>query len=57
MRLAATHGGTLHLVLSDGVLSGVRVPELLRVVATLRLPGRTRRIRVRASLRIEPPGP
>jgi CheY-like chemotaxis protein len=30
MRLAATHGGTLHLVLSDGVLSGVRVPELLR---------------------------
>ena len=30
MRVAATHHGVIHLVLSDGVLSGVRVPELLR---------------------------
>jgi PAS domain S-box-containing protein len=30
MRLAASHHGVIHLVLSDGVLSGVRVPELLR---------------------------
>ena len=30
MRFAATHDGVIHLVLSDGVLSGVRVPELLR---------------------------
>ncbi len=30
MRLAASHDGVIHLVLSDGVLSGVRVPELLR---------------------------
>ena len=30
MRLAASHGGPIHLLLSDGVLSGIRVPELLR---------------------------
>jgi PAS domain S-box-containing protein len=30
MQIAAAHSGTIHLVLSDGVLSGVRVPELLR---------------------------
>jgi two-component system, cell cycle sensor histidine kinase and response regulator CckA len=30
MRFAATHDGEIDLVLSDGVLSGVRVPELLR---------------------------
>jgi PAS domain S-box-containing protein len=30
MRLAASHAGPIHLLLSDGVLSGVRVPELLR---------------------------
>jgi signal transduction histidine kinase/CheY-like chemotaxis protein len=30
MRIAATHDGVIHLLLSDGVLSGVRVPELLR---------------------------
>src|SRR5216683_4699905 len=30
MRVAAAHEGEIHLVLSDGVLSGVRVPELLR---------------------------
>ncbi len=30
MRVAAAHDGEIHLVLSDGVLSGVRVPELLR---------------------------
>ncbi len=30
MALAATHRGPIHLLLSDGVLSGVRVPELLR---------------------------
>jgi len=29
-RIAATHDGVIHLVLSDGVLSGMRVPELLR---------------------------
>ena len=30
MALAAAHQGPIHLVLSDGVLSGVRVPQLLR---------------------------
>ncbi len=30
MALAASHAGPIHLLLSDGVLSGVRVPELLR---------------------------
>jgi CheY-like chemotaxis protein len=30
MRVAAAHQGVIHLVLSDGVLSGVRVPDLLR---------------------------
>ena len=30
MALAAAHQGPIHLLLSDGVLSGVRVPELLR---------------------------
>jgi PAS domain S-box-containing protein len=30
MTLAATHEGPIHLLLSDGVLSGIRVPELLR---------------------------
>ena len=30
MVLAAEHQGPIHLLLSDGVLSGVRVPELLR---------------------------
>ncbi|HEV8380431.1 MAG TPA: ATP-binding protein [Gemmatimonadales bacterium] len=30
MRLAAQHEGPIHMLLSDGVLSGVRVPELLR---------------------------
>jgi CheY-like chemotaxis protein len=30
MALAAEHEGAIHLLLSDGVLSGVRVPELLR---------------------------
>ena len=30
MALAAQHEGPIHLLLSDGVLSGVRVPELLR---------------------------
>ncbi len=30
MALAAAHPGPIHLLLSDGVLSGVRVPELLR---------------------------
>jgi DNA-binding NtrC family response regulator len=30
MILAAEHRGPIHLLLSDGVLSGVRVPELLR---------------------------
>jgi len=30
MSLAASHEGPIHLLLSDGVLSGVRVPELLR---------------------------
>ena len=30
MALAASHQGPIHLLLSDGVLSGVRVPELLR---------------------------
>jgi PAS domain S-box-containing protein len=30
MVLAAQHEGPIHLLLSDGVLSGVRVPELLR---------------------------
>jgi PAS domain S-box-containing protein len=30
MRLAASHPGPIHLLLSDGVLSGIRVPELLR---------------------------
>src|SRR6267378_2535873 len=34
MSLAASHEGPIHLLLSDGVLSGVRVPELLsRIVA------------------------
>ncbi|HLZ45650.1 MAG TPA: ATP-binding protein [Gemmatimonadales bacterium] len=30
MTIAAAHDGPIHLLLSDGVLSGVRVPELLR---------------------------
>ena len=30
MHLAAAHTGPIHLLLSDGVLSGIRVPELLR---------------------------
>ena len=30
MALTASHDGPIHLLLSDGVLSGVRVPELLR---------------------------
>ena len=30
MRLAASHAGEIQLLLSDGVLSGMRVPELLR---------------------------
>jgi len=30
MTLAAEHDGPIHLLLSDGVLSGIRVPELLR---------------------------
>ena len=30
MALATAHPGPIHLLLSDGVLSGVRVPELLR---------------------------
>ena len=30
MALAARHDGPIHLLLSDGVLSGIRVPELLR---------------------------
>jgi two-component system, cell cycle sensor histidine kinase and response regulator CckA len=30
MALAAEHSGPIHLLLSDGVLSGIRVPELLR---------------------------
>jgi PAS domain S-box-containing protein len=30
MALAAEHQGPIHLLLSDGVLSGIRVPELLR---------------------------
>jgi PAS domain S-box-containing protein len=30
MTLAASHDGPIHLLLSDGVLSGIRVPELLR---------------------------
>ena len=30
MQLAASHEGPIHLLLSDGVMSGVRVPELLR---------------------------
>ena len=30
MKLAADHTGPIHLLLSDGVLSGIRVPELLR---------------------------
>jgi PAS domain S-box-containing protein len=30
MTIAAVHDGPIHLLLSDGVLSGVRVPELLR---------------------------
>jgi len=30
LALAAEHKGPIHLLLSDGVLSGVRVPELLR---------------------------
>jgi DNA-binding NtrC family response regulator len=36
MRIAATHSGVIHLLLSDGVLSGVRVPELLRRLRTER---------------------
>jgi CheY-like chemotaxis protein len=30
MALAGTHNGPIHLILSDGVLSGIRVPEMLR---------------------------
>jgi PAS domain S-box-containing protein len=30
MQLAVSHAGPIHLLLSDGVLSGIRVPELLR---------------------------
>jgi len=30
MRIAASHEGVIHLVVSDGLLSGMRVPELLR---------------------------
>ncbi|MGH7529544.1 MAG: ATP-binding protein [Gemmatimonadales bacterium] len=30
MALATSHDGSIHLLLSDGVLSGVRVPDLLR---------------------------
>jgi DNA-binding NtrC family response regulator len=30
MTIAAEHSGPIQLLLSDGVLSGVRVPELLR---------------------------
>ena len=36
MTLAAQHQGPIHLLLSDGVLSGVRVPELLRRFAAQR---------------------
>jgi len=36
MALAAQHQGPIHLLLSDGVLSGVRVPELLRRFAAQR---------------------
>ena len=36
MQLAATHAGRIHLLLSDGVLSGVRVPELLRRIRAQR---------------------
>jgi len=34
MTIAAVHDGPIHLLLSDGVLSGVRVAELLRGLAT-----------------------
>jgi PAS domain S-box-containing protein len=34
--LAGAHEGPIHLLLSDGVLSGVRVPELLRRLVTQR---------------------
>jgi signal transduction histidine kinase len=34
MTIAAVHDGPIHLLLSDGVLSGVRVPELLRGLTT-----------------------
>ena len=30
MRVAGSHDGLIHRVVSDGVLSGMRVPELLR---------------------------
>ena len=36
MALAGQHQGPIHLLLSDGVLSGVRVPELLRRFAAQR---------------------
>jgi two-component system, cell cycle sensor histidine kinase and response regulator CckA len=36
MELAASHEGPIHLLLSDGVLSGVRVPELLRRIVAQR---------------------
>jgi CheY-like chemotaxis protein len=36
MAIAAAHEGTIHLLLSDGVLSGVRVPELLRRIVAQR---------------------
>jgi PAS domain S-box-containing protein len=36
MTIAAVHDGPIHLLLSDGVLSGVRVPELLRRLTSQR---------------------
>jgi CheY-like chemotaxis protein len=36
MALAAHHTGPIHLLLSDGVLSGVRVPEMLRRIVAQR---------------------
>jgi PAS domain S-box-containing protein len=36
MALATEHPGPIHLLLSDGVLSGVRVPELLRRIVAQR---------------------
>jgi PAS domain S-box-containing protein len=36
MRIAATHDGVIDLLVSDGVLSGMRVPELLRRVRSAR---------------------